>query len=143
MGKKPLLGISVGDPGGIGPEITIKALALEEMYAICRPLVVSDFGLMEDALRIANAQLELNKVSRPAEGRYEFGCIDVLDMHNVDMSKLVHKKVTAENTKEEVEIEVGKTDWTYTEVTSGLEQGDKIVVNEIPEAPNVIQGDFD
>ena len=97
--KKPILGISVGDPGGIGPEITAKALALEEVYAICRPLVVSDYALMEDALRIAAVELETNRVSKPSEGRYEFGCIDVLDMKNVDMSKLVHKKVTSENGK--------------------------------------------
>lgn len=95
--KRPLIGISVGDPGGIGPEITAKSLALEEIYDICQPLVVSDFGLMKDALRIAGVQLELNKVNNPAEGRYELGCMDVLDMHNVDMSKLVHKKVIKEN----------------------------------------------
>ena len=99
MEQKPLLGISVGDPGGIGPEITAKALAVEEIYKICRPLVVSDFGLMKDALRIADVQLDLNKVSKPSEGRYKFGCVDVLDMHNVDMSKLVHKKVITENGK--------------------------------------------
>jgi HlyD family secretion protein len=57
--------------------------------------------------------------------------------------KLLVKKVTEENTKEEVEIEIGKTDWTYTEVTSGLEEGDRIVVDEIPEVRNVIQADFD
>jgi 4-hydroxythreonine-4-phosphate dehydrogenase len=99
LSKRPLLGISVGDPGGIGPEITAKALALEEIYEICRPLAVSDFGLMKDAVRIADVQLELNRVSSPAEGRYQFGCIDVLDMDNVDMSKLVHKMVAAENGK--------------------------------------------
>jgi 4-hydroxythreonine-4-phosphate dehydrogenase len=54
---------------------------------------------MKGALRIADAQLELNRISEPAEGRYEFGCIDVLDMHNSDMSKLVHKKIVAENGK--------------------------------------------
>ena len=93
MNKKPLIWISVGDPGGIGPEITAKALALKEIYDICRPLVVSDFDLMADALRIADVQLKLNRVSDPAEGKYQFGCVDVLDMDNVDMSKLVHKKV--------------------------------------------------
>ena len=97
MKQRPLLGISVGDPGGIGPEVTVKALALKEIYTICRPLVVSDFGLMENALQIADAQLELNRVSSPTNGRYELGRIDVLDMRNVDMSKLVHKKVIIEN----------------------------------------------
>ena len=36
--KRPILGISVGDPGGIGPEITAKALNLKEIYDICRML---------------------------------------------------------------------------------------------------------
>ena len=94
-----MIGISVGDPGGIGPEIVAKSLAQEEIYTICRPLVVSDFDLMKDAARIAAVQLELNRVSAPAEGRYEFRCIDVLDMNNVDMSKLVYGKVTTENGK--------------------------------------------
>ena len=97
--ERPLIGISVGDPGGIGPEIVAKALALEEIYAICRPLAVSDFHLMEDAVRIAGVQLALNRVSDPADGRYELGCIDVLDIDNVDMSKLVHKQVTKDNGK--------------------------------------------
>ena len=43
MGKyRPLIGISVGDPAGIGPEITAKALSLPEIYDLCRPLVVGE-----------------------------------------------------------------------------------------------------
>jgi 4-hydroxy-L-threonine phosphate dehydrogenase PdxA len=75
--KRPLIGISVGDPSGIGPEIVVKSLALEEIYAICKPLVVSDFDLMKDAVRITAVQMELNRVCDPDEGRYEFGCLDV------------------------------------------------------------------
>jgi len=39
---KPLIGISVGDPAGIGPEITAKALSLPEIYELCRPLIVAE-----------------------------------------------------------------------------------------------------
>jgi 4-hydroxy-L-threonine phosphate dehydrogenase PdxA len=39
--KKLLIGISVGDPAGIGPEIAAKALAMPEIYEMCRPLVVA------------------------------------------------------------------------------------------------------
>ncbi len=42
-GMKPIIGISVGDPSGIGPEITAKTLSQAEIYEICYPLVVSDF----------------------------------------------------------------------------------------------------
>ena len=39
MAEKLILGITMGDPAGIGPEITVKALAKKEIYDECRPLV--------------------------------------------------------------------------------------------------------
>ena len=95
--NRPLVGISVGDPGGIGPEVTVKALLLDEIYDICRPVVISDFDVMKDAVEIANAQVALNTVDSPDEGQYELGIIDVIDMHNVDISKLDYGKISAEN----------------------------------------------
>ncbi|MCK7507645.1 MAG: hypothetical protein MZV70_28785 [Desulfobacterales bacterium] len=47
-----------GRPGGIGPEICAKALALKEIYAICRPIVVGDAGVMADAVRFCGLKLE-------------------------------------------------------------------------------------
>ena len=40
--QKPILGISMGDPYGNGPEITVKALANKELYDRCRPVVIGD-----------------------------------------------------------------------------------------------------
>jgi len=34
---KPLIAVTMGDAAGIGPEIIVKALHLEEIYRICRP----------------------------------------------------------------------------------------------------------
>jgi len=36
--KKPILGITMGDPAGIGPEIAAKAMVKKEIYDICRPI---------------------------------------------------------------------------------------------------------
>ena len=69
--KRPILGISVGDPAGIGPEITAKALAERHIYEICKPLVVCDLRIMEDAVRFSKLPLKLRSVSSPAEGLYE------------------------------------------------------------------------
>ena len=33
--NKPIVGITMGDPAGSGPEITIKALADPEQYTYC------------------------------------------------------------------------------------------------------------
>ncbi len=94
-GKRPLIGISVGDPAGIGPEITAKALALPEIYDACRPLAVCDLRVMDAAIRFSRLALKSRGVAAPSEGRYEHGTIDVLDMKNVDMAKLEYKKVAA------------------------------------------------
>jgi 4-phospho-D-threonate 3-dehydrogenase / 4-phospho-D-erythronate 3-dehydrogenase len=38
----PIIGITLGDIAGIGPEVVIKALQHPEVYEICRPLVIGD-----------------------------------------------------------------------------------------------------
>lgn len=50
---RPILGISMGDPFGNGPEITVRALANKGIYDRCRPLVVGDMSSMDYALRVA------------------------------------------------------------------------------------------
>ena len=46
---KPILGITMGDPSGNGPEISVKALMKPETYEVCRPLIVGDAKCMEAA----------------------------------------------------------------------------------------------
>lgn len=82
--KRPILGISMGDPFGNGPEITVKALNDPTVYERCRPLVVGDRSCMEYALKVAKKvsgiELRLNVVSSPAQGKYVYGQIDLLDL---------------------------------------------------------------
>lgn len=93
--KRPIIGISAGDPAGIGPEITVKALSDKHIYEICRPLVVCDMRIIEDAIRFSQLGLATRKITVPQEGLYEWKTIDVLDMPNVDMSTFAYKKVAA------------------------------------------------
>lgn len=39
---KPRIGITIGDPSGIGPEIVLKAVADEEVRDICLPVIAGD-----------------------------------------------------------------------------------------------------
>lgn len=93
--NKPILGISMGDPAGIGPEISAKTLAKEEIYEKCRPLVVGDAKVMKDALRISGLKLEINIISDVKDAKFKFGTMDVYDLNNVDMDKLEYGKVSA------------------------------------------------
>ncbi|MDA8217236.1 MAG: 4-hydroxythreonine-4-phosphate dehydrogenase PdxA [Dehalococcoidales bacterium] len=91
--NRPLLAITVGDPAGVGPEITVKALTWEEVYRLCRPLVVGDEGVIRKALEICGKDLKINVVSGPAEGKYELGTLDLIDLKNMDVAKLEYGKV--------------------------------------------------
>lgn len=92
--SRPILGISSGDPGGIGPEITVKALAHEDIYSLCRPLVVADARVIADALRITGLSMEIQTVAGPEAGRYVHGTLDVLHLPNMDPAELRYKEVT-------------------------------------------------
>ena len=94
--KKPLLGISMGDPGGIGPEICAKALNDPDIYRISRPLVVGDGDVMADAIRFCRLPVSIHRCDQPEAVRYVFGTIDVLDLKNLASGRLRHKQVTAE-----------------------------------------------
>ena len=81
---KPIIGISMGDPFGNGPEITVRALSRPEVYECCRPVVVGDLTSMEYACRIA-AQVygstpSLHVIREVSEALFTCGTIDVLDL---------------------------------------------------------------
>jgi 4-hydroxythreonine-4-phosphate dehydrogenase len=102
MQLKPIIGISMGDPFGNGPEITVCALADAKLYESCKPLVVGDETSMRYALKVAEKvhglRLELNVVSTPAEGKYTYGIIDLMDL----------KLVPADEIPDTSELEVPK-----------------------------------
>lgn len=86
---RPIIGITMGDPASIGPEIILKVLWQKAIYEECRPLIVGDVSVLEKAKEyVAMHQLNIHGVSSPEEGRYEHGTIDVLDMNCVDIQKL-------------------------------------------------------
>ncbi|MPM19538.1 D-threonate 4-phosphate dehydrogenase [bioreactor metagenome] len=96
MIQRPILGITMGDPAGCGPEITVKALMNPEIYDRCKPLVVGDANMISLALEIVKQpQLKINRVAKPSEGLYTFGTIDVLHLDLVRMDEFSFGKVSA------------------------------------------------
>jgi len=93
--KLPLIGITMGDPTGIGPEIAAKALNKREMYQICRPLIVGDAKVMQEACKIARVDLKVNPVKEVKKSKYNYGTLDIYDLENVDIKRLVYKKATS------------------------------------------------
>lgn len=78
--KKHNIILTMGDPSGIGAEITVKALNHPALYDLCTPIVVGDSAAMEDALRITGCALTLRRISSPAEAKGVYGTIDLIDL---------------------------------------------------------------
>jgi len=95
LSVKPIIGITMGDPAGIGPEVAAKTMAKKRIYDICRPLIVGDANAMKHAVKLANVKLEIRSISELSEAKFEYGTVDVFDLKNVDMNQLEHGKISA------------------------------------------------
>lgn len=81
---RPIIGITMGDPFGNGPEITVKALAGHDIWEQCRPLVVGDACAMEYAAAVARhvsgTEVKICPIRAVEEAGFCPGVIDVVDM---------------------------------------------------------------
>ncbi|MBW2563597.1 MAG: 4-hydroxythreonine-4-phosphate dehydrogenase PdxA, partial [Deltaproteobacteria bacterium] len=77
---RPIIGITMGDPVGIGPEIILSALINPLIYEVCRPLVVGDM----ERLKVLKSNLKFNAVKDPKPGVYQCGCVDVFSTFKLD-----------------------------------------------------------
>jgi len=92
---KSKIGISMGDPAGIGPEIIIKTLALKDLYDRCSPLVVGDAKTLENEVKSLKSPLKVNAINNVDDAKFECGIIDVIDLKNVDTNALKPGVVSA------------------------------------------------
>jgi 4-hydroxythreonine-4-phosphate dehydrogenase len=76
---RPILGITMGDPAGVGPEITVKSLADAALYVCCRPVVFGDMAAIADAVAFTGSNLRIRPVASAREAPGEYGTIDLVD----------------------------------------------------------------
>ncbi|RDU99493.1 4-hydroxythreonine-4-phosphate dehydrogenase PdxA [Trinickia dinghuensis] len=80
MTYRPVIGITMGDAAGVGPEIIMKSLAHESVYETCRPLVIGDAKRLVDAGRRAGVSLTIRSIASPAEAQFRCGEVDCIDL---------------------------------------------------------------
>ena len=92
--QKPVIAITMGDPCGIGAEVVAKALSSEQVYSVCRPVVVGSARSMEEAVKLTVAPLQVREVESPIEAGLSPGWVDVVDIHNLDPRDVTVGKVS-------------------------------------------------
>lgn len=81
--KLPALGLTMGDPAGIGSEIIVKALLDPQIYTKARPVVFGDAYQLERLAKILKADVEIHCVNDIEEAQPSVKRIEVIDLHNV------------------------------------------------------------
>ena len=78
--QRPIIGITMGDVAGIGPEIVAKIVQEPRLRAAARLLVIGDAKVMEEAVSLVGAALQIRPIKRVAEARFEESRLDLLDV---------------------------------------------------------------
>lgn len=92
---KKIIGITMGDPAGIGPEISIKAFSKKQLYDKCYPLLIGDKSVIEYYLqKHIELNMSINVITKPETGKYTPGIIDLIDLNIVDINKFSFGKVS-------------------------------------------------
>lgn len=96
MTNREIIAIPMGDAAGIGPEITMKSLKNKEIYELCKPLVIGDEKVLAKADAIVEANLAINCITEPSEGKYEYGTVDLINLNNINIEELNYGEVSAQ-----------------------------------------------
>ncbi|NDL68747.1 PdxA family dehydrogenase [Anaerotalea alkaliphila] len=94
MNNKPILGILLGDACGVGPEIIAKLAENNRLYPYCRPVIIGDARILEQAMKITGSSFRVQPIDAVEEARWERGNYPVLDQKNVDPKDIEIGKVS-------------------------------------------------
>lgn len=76
----PLIGLTMGDGAGIGPEVIVPAVLDPATLGRCRPVVIGDAARLREAAAARGTQCEVVAVQVPDEAEFTPGRINVIDL---------------------------------------------------------------
>ena len=76
----PVIGITMGDAAGIGPEIIVKSFGNPSLYTMARAAVIGDAKRLETAARLTKQPVRVRAIQSMDEAKFEQGVIDCVDL---------------------------------------------------------------
>lgn len=103
-GKKPIIGITLGNPAGVGPEIIVKALE-KGRFNSCHIVVIGERMALEDALLQTNSNMRIRILKGPEEVGTSRGAaeLQLIDLNNIHRGDYSYGKVCADSGKASVD----------------------------------------
>jgi 4-hydroxythreonine-4-phosphate dehydrogenase len=109
MKTRPLTGITMGDPSGVGPEIIIKVFQEDDIFRICRPVVLGDPQVLS---HYSDSTFKIREISSPDEAKGEKGNIEVIRISSLKKADFIPGKPTPAGGKAMVDYILTAVDMT-------------------------------
>jgi len=93
--SKMKIGITIGDPAGIGPEIVVKSLAKEKIREMGNLYVLGDKEVIREAEKLTGVDLKINLIEDIDQDQYRKNEINLIDLNNVELDQLQYGEVQA------------------------------------------------
>ncbi len=77
----PVVGITIGDAAGIGPEISLKAVANADLAAVCRPVLIGDVRFLKKY--VVDLSLDLDLIEFGSGVNNQGVRLEVIDLGNL------------------------------------------------------------
>jgi len=109
MHDLPLITITMGDPAGIGPEVILKTLLRDDVYQVCRPIVLGDINV----LRMVSEKLgplSFHIIKTPSEVTGSPELVDIIPVSNLKKSLFIPGQPTINGGKAMVDYIVKAVD---------------------------------
>ena len=68
----------MGEPGGIGPEVIVKAMFCAEIRNYCSPVVIGDLEVMKEAVKLTGLPLRVRSILKVSESIPAAGDIELI-----------------------------------------------------------------
>jgi 4-hydroxythreonine-4-phosphate dehydrogenase len=94
--EKPIIAVIMGDPSGIGPELTAKVLQEKQVYEKCRPFLIADPKVMSTAAEVVGAQMDIKEIQSVSEAGFRYKEWEVLKPEGVDVPRIEWGVLSAE-----------------------------------------------
>ena len=95
IAQKPVIAVPIGDPAGIGPEIVVKAMTHSKVADTAEVIVIGDRRIVEKAVDITGAEVEIHVIKRPCDRLIRPGIINLIELPNIDESVFEYGAVSA------------------------------------------------
>ncbi|MBQ4432082.1 MAG: 4-hydroxythreonine-4-phosphate dehydrogenase PdxA [Synergistaceae bacterium] len=92
---KPVIAVPIGDPAGVGPEITVKALASDTVKSCADCIIIGDKGIIDKAIALTNSPLKVHVCEDVSDADFSPNVLNLIDLHNIDLSSFKYGVVQA------------------------------------------------